>query len=696
MIKLFDADVDQNTDLNTNGLGILTDATSCIVKEVCNGEFELEMYYPVTGLHYSDISLRRCILCKPNPHGTPQLFRIYSITYPINGIVIVNAHHISYDMTGYPLTAFGTRTTISGAVEAIRTACPIVHPFTIEVSGGDNFPTGELAVDTPRSMRSVIGGEENSILTTFGYTGIGEIEFNNFYCTIKDSRAVLPDNSVVISYGKNLTDIKQEKNIADMYTGIYPYAIDDDQNLIQLTSESGYDDHILYADGDFGFDKILPVDLSQYYNSYGYEETRGGSDYAIVKIGSDRQLELISQEEYEALYGDAEFDEDNDSNLRLMPAPEYRLLEIAELYLEANRIGVPKISLDVSFVELSRTDEYSDYAMLESVHIGDIVKVEFPLLGISESAKCVGTEYDALVDRYTTVSLGDVITGIADTMYSQASAVKNVASSTSIRNAISRATKLITGNLGGFVRINDSDGDGEPDEILIMDTADIATATKVWRWNKNGLGYSGDGYNGNYGLAMTADGEIVADYITAGAISTNVIRASGCKEIVFIGSEYPDGTFYPGDVWLVGDTDVTYDEETFLADHAYEWDGEQWNLIADTNQLSTAAALSVLKDSISLFVSNNFYGKQSGIEITADGILITGDSFIMLQSGSYIGGAASNFRLDENGNMQLYGNLYAQNVYADNLSAGLDGMGGYLNSTDTGFQPNTPIVGVFG
>lgn len=91
--------------------------------------------------------------------------------------------------------------------------------------------------------------------------------------------------------------------------------------------------------------------------------------------------------------------------------------------------------------------------------------------------------------------------------------------------AIQEATALITGNEGGYVIFHDGDGDGYPDEILIMNTADIQTATKVWRWNKSGLGYSSTGYNGTYGLAMTINGVINANYITTGTLTANLIRA---------------------------------------------------------------------------------------------------------------------------------------------------------------------------
>ena len=90
-----------------------------------------------------------------------------------------------------------------------------------------------------------------------------------------------------------------------------------------------------------------------------------------------------------------------------------------------------------------------------------------------------------------------------------------------MQQAIENATKLISGGLGGYVIIHSSTGGNHPDEILIMDTDDINTASKVWRWNKGGLGYSSTGYNGPYALAMTQDGQIVADFITTGTMSAS-------------------------------------------------------------------------------------------------------------------------------------------------------------------------------
>ena len=89
--------------------------------------------------------------------------------------------------------------------------------------------------------------------------------------------------------------------------------------------------------------------------------------------------------------------------------------------------------------------------------------------------------------------------------------------------AKNNASELIKTATNGYIVLNMNE-DGNPKELLIMDTKDIDTAQKVWRWNINGLGYSHTGYNGEYGLAMTMDGRIVADFITAGTMYADRIK----------------------------------------------------------------------------------------------------------------------------------------------------------------------------
>lgn len=457
MITLFES---TSVDFTTNGLGNLLDAVSCIVTEERNGEYELEMTYPIKGKHYDKLAMRRIIVAKSNPYSAPQPFRIYAITKPINGIVTVNAEHISYDLSGYPVLPFSADS-INKAFINMKKACAVECPFIFST---DKTTLATMEVLKPSSMRALLGGVEGSFLDVYG----GEYEFDRFSVKLWNHRGT--NRGVSIRYGKNLTDLEQEENCSSVYTGVYPFWYSEQDGLMQL------DEKIIYADGTYDFVKIYPLDLSSEWT------------------------EKPSEEE-----------------LRVK----------AQSYIKNNKIGIPKVSLTISFVQLAQSEEYADFALLETVHLCDTVNVEFLELGVHATAKCIKTVYNVLTGKYDSIELGDAKSNLAFTVSAQNSAMKEISSATKtfMEQAIENATQLISGGLGGYVIIHSSTNGKYPDEILIMDTDNIKTATKVWRWNKGGLGYSSTGYNGPYTTAITQDGRIVADFIAVGELNGALIKA---------------------------------------------------------------------------------------------------------------------------------------------------------------------------
>ena len=204
-----------------------------------------------------------------------------------------------------------------------------------------------------------------------------------------------------------------------------------------------------------------------------------------------------------------------------------QLRQAALDYISANKVGVPKVSLTLSFAQLEQTVEYADMALLERVCLCDTVHVQFAKLGVSADARCIKTVYDVLLERYDSVELGDARSSLANTVADMGKTVQSTVNKTrsDLERAIDRATQLITGNLGGYVVLHSSTGADEPDEILVMDKPEIEKATKVWRWNLAGWGYSSSGYGGPYRLAATMDGAINADFITTGSLSANRIKS---------------------------------------------------------------------------------------------------------------------------------------------------------------------------
>ena len=191
-----------------------------------------------------------------------------------------------------------------------------------------------------------------------------------------------------------------------------------------------------------------------------------------------------------------------------------QLSNLATAYKNSNNLVSINNSITLDFVQNGN--------LTERVDLCDTVHIFFEALGITASAKCISTTWDVIKERYTKTTFGSARTNIADTISRNAIAVDNAAD----RAFVNHSSALITGNLGGYVVLHDGDGDGEPDEILIMNNADISQATQVWRWNKGGLGYSGTGYAGPYNtIAITADGKINASAMTTGTLTANVIKA---------------------------------------------------------------------------------------------------------------------------------------------------------------------------
>ena len=460
------------TSFTSNGLGRLPDATECIVTEERNGAYELRMMYPIDGLHFSDIQISRFIYAVPADGKGKQPFRIYSISKPLNGIVEINAEHVSYQLSHIPVSPFEAGS-LAAALVGLKDNAVEDCPFTFWT---DKTVTGNFKVTEPVSLRSRLGGVEGSLLDVYG---TGEYEFDRYTVKLHLHRGT--NNGVTLRYGKNITDIKQEENIANTYTGVMPFwkgDVDGTETTVTLPEK------VLHSANaaNFPYQRTIPLDLS--------------------------------------------------SNFESQPT-EAQLRSAANSYMTSNNIGVPAVSIDVSFIALWQTEEYKDVANLERVNLCDTVTVEFPALNVSAQAKVVKTEYDVLRDRYQSLELGDARTNFTQTLSTEisnnTSAMKQLPTKSYMQRAVEHATELITGGLGGHV-IMKTNADGEPEEILIMDTDDISTAVNVIRMNQAGIGFSTDGYDGPFSTAWTIDGHFVADFIDTGNLNATLITTGVLKD----------------------------------------------------------------------------------------------------------------------------------------------------------------------
>lgn len=472
------------TDFTHHGIGDLTDTIKATVTEERNGAYELSLQYPITGRYFGMIE-DAIIKAKANDTSDAQLFRVYKSTKPLKGIVTFYAEHISYDLNGLPLASFSCAgTTPLVAINKALDETPLEHSFS---AWSDIATLNGTKIKEPPSVRGLLGGQEGSILDVWG----GEYEFDNFTIKLHAHRGA--DNGVSIEYGKNLTDIKQERNISECYTHIMPYAA------------------YTHDDGNGNSEEI-----------YVYLTERVLALPNAPNLGHSRAFRYDCSGEF----GDGE-----------VPT-ESKIRVLTNRYIASHDLTTPKVNITVSFINLADTVEYKNIAPLERVRLCDTVTVKFSKLGINASAKVIKTVYNVLKEKYESVTVGDAKSSFADTVNKQSSDMAHIVSRVAqdrsraaieLENAIAHATAAITGQSGGYVVLNPSE---HPQEILILDAqsgGDIEQAVNVWRFNSAGLGHSSSGYDGTYTTAITYDGKIVADFIAAGTLNGELLRAGSVE-----------------------------------------------------------------------------------------------------------------------------------------------------------------------
>lgn len=476
------------TEFTSNGLGRLADCISCTVTEERNGIYECEFQYPVTGEMYPEIQEGRILGVIHDDAHDIQPFDIYSRTAPLNGVVTFYAHHVSYRLGKIvlkPMTASSCAATLAAIPNNTYTECP----FTFWT---DKSVSATWTNEVPNPVKAILGGQAGSILDVYGK---GEYEFDNFAVKLYVNRG--NDNGVSIRYGVNLTEMQHEIDTSGEYTAVVPYW------------KSAEDDTVVTLDS--GYVIVTIPDLVEWTDNHGNDIT---DDNGTV-IEFNTQAEGVK---IKSIVMDLSETFDEQPTQAQLRTEAVRRLNNSEAWL-------PSENITVSFIDLAHTEDYKDVAALQRVRLCDQVNVYCGPLGVSAvSMQVIKVVFNVLTERYDEIELGKAKTSFAQTVLSQVEeATKDLPTVSMMQHAIDNATDKITGAKGGHVRFV-YDANGDPQEILIMDTEDIETAVNVWRWNSGGLGFSSNGYAGPYALAMTADGKIVANMITAGELDAGIIK----------------------------------------------------------------------------------------------------------------------------------------------------------------------------
>lgn len=342
----------------SNGLGRLSDALRVEVTEERNGVFELEMDYPLTGIHFSEITEGRIIACTHDEDGDLQPFDIYASSKPINGVVTFYAHHISYRLNEITVAALYTAISITPAqafaqakVAALPSGALTPWSFSSDITAAKLIQLG------PCLARAMLGGMEGSFLDIWG----GEFEFDNFNIRLHSARGAA--RGVHVRYRSNLTEYSEETDISESFNAIFPYWQGEDENgsvevVGSMQTGSGSLPH--------GRTVAVPYDFSDQF-------------------------------------------EEQPTAAQLNAA--------ASAMLSSKAPWLPSRTFNIDFVQLWQTEEYQDVAPLLTVKLCDTVLVSFPEYGVEDMpVKVVKVVWDALADRYLSMELGTPASTFAETV----------------------------------------------------------------------------------------------------------------------------------------------------------------------------------------------------------------------------------------------------------------------------------------
>ncbi|QED60544.1 peptidoglycan DD-metalloendopeptidase family protein [Enterococcus durans] len=449
-------------DLNTNGIALLEWEDLPEINRVLNGQYRFYGNYSIKGEFRSYLKKGNFIKAKVSD-GSWQYFEIYNVKKNLNS-VSVTARHIGFMANkNFIIESFTDSGNGTQIMNNLKSSLAFSQKFNYLSNVGT---THQFTAKQVAPVEAIIGsnnGNEN-----LASVASAELDMNNYDLNLV--KQIGADNGFRIDFGLNLEAIEEE--------------IDEESIVNSLFLVGGV------PDNDYDEEKD-PI-------TYGFLEIDGVTD-ENRRIGKRENSDCKTIDELKK-WGNALFEND--------------------------RIHEPKATHTVSMVSLEHTLEYGEmYRKLSTLSFGDVVHVRVKQLDIEITERVVEYTYFPTLGKYKDLVLGNDLTLYTSTVNSQTQELKKKIDNrteTLVQNVLN-ATAWITGNSGGHIVFRPEKA---PSEILIMDTEDVASAKRVWRWNLNGLGYSDNGVNGPFGIAMTSKGEIVADFIKVGTINAEVFESS--------------------------------------------------------------------------------------------------------------------------------------------------------------------------
>ncbi|MBO1100278.1 peptidoglycan DD-metalloendopeptidase family protein [Enterococcus hirae] len=449
-------------DLSVNGFSLVDWEDLPEINRVLNGQYRFYGNYARNGQYRSYLKKGNFLKAKV-PDGSWQYFEIYNIKKNLTS-VSVTARHIGFMANkNFIVESFTSNGNGTQIMNSLKNNLAFKQKFNYLSNVGT---THQFTAKQVAPVEAIIGSNNGNQ----NLTGVANAELDMDNYNLNLVKQIGADNGFRIDFGVNLESIEEE--------------IDDESIVNSLFLVGGV------PDNDYDQDKE-PI-------SYGYLEVAGVTD-ENRRIGKRENVDCKTIDE---------------------------LIKWGKTLFDNDRIHEPKATHQVSMVSLEHTLEYGEmYRKLSTLSFGDVAHVRAKELNIEIKERVVEYTYFPTLGKYKDLVLGNDLSLYTSTVNSQTQELKKKIDNrteTLVQNVLN-ATAWITGNSGGHVVFRPEKA---PSEILIMDTDDVASAKRVWRWNLNGLGYSDNGVNGPFGIAMTSKGEIVADFIKVGTINAEVFESS--------------------------------------------------------------------------------------------------------------------------------------------------------------------------
>lgn len=470
MINIYDS---TETKFSHNGICSLDEKRElikCTIHRKLEGAYEGTLFISKENLKWTEFIEGRILKLPVDINGRTQLFRIFDTSDDFTDLEVY-FKHIFFDLDDF----FIEDTNIvekdgRGAINQILNTTVDSHRFT--ATSDIKIINNCRIVD--KTVTEAIGVDENCFLNRWG----GEIDYDNFKFKINEK--IGSDNGYRISLRKNLKAINSDISITEVATKL---------------KIKGYD--------GIKLDEYL---ISPLANAYPHFKTRVVK-FDDIKVKSDP--DNTEEEGYETLQA---------------AQLEMRRRGL-ELFSKQN-IDKPTVNFEIDIDEMR--EENIEVGVLEVLSIGDIATLEledFLRSNIEVKQRVIELEFDCIRKINIKVILGES----TSTIFKEVSKIESILNDLNdklegnswqdiLDKSMEQATDIIA---EGF---KDSYVIPRKNEIIVADNIDLNLAKKVIVINKNGIGFSLEGYRPDrLTLAMTIDGEINASCIKFGSLSGALI-----------------------------------------------------------------------------------------------------------------------------------------------------------------------------